>query len=360
MLLLDEFDAIESADTADTIAAFFPYLQAILYDQEPLHLVPIVGRQPDDMPRLLHLFRQAPKERIGLLEPESARQLIRQPVRDIPEFNYTDEGIEAILALTNHHPYLTQVLCFSLFNRAKTHQRWQVVDRTAVNQIADKAIEHAQAGLAWFQQGLPIPERVFFSAVAEAQAQASDADRNAGQKAVKQPAEVLRFETLFALAKLRLELGNLRKAIALYERAYKVDVLRARDGLAQAYLEYGQERIRRNNFSAAKAVIAKSQQIQPESSEVKDLQKLLQVQRSEVFAKRVSNLLIGPLLIPVSVGVTMFFFAQQDFLKAAIAAVLTCGFVFLADFDQGLTKVLIIWIDMWLNKRDEWLGKRDE
>ena len=166
VVLLDEFDVLEdnSQDTATT--HLFPYLKSLIDKQEKLFLIPVVGRRLDDMPNLLGLFHQAPNQRIGLLEERNAKRLITEPAKGILE--YQPDAIKAILELSAGHPYFTQVICFAVFSKARDEEK-PLVTREDVESVVDKAIENAEAGLAWFYDGLPIPERVIFSAVAEAQ-----------------------------------------------------------------------------------------------------------------------------------------------------------------------------------------------
>ncbi|NEO74940.1 AAA family ATPase [Moorena sp. SIO4G3] len=173
VLLLDEFDVLSSDNPASTkessVNTFFPYLQSLLKQEKRLFIIPFIGRQLDDMPKLLGLFKGAPSQKVGLLSERSATELITEPTKG--SLTYESEAIDAILALASGHPYFTQVLCHALFAQARTEQKWQV-NRDDVTRIVDDAIEIGEGGLTWFRDGLPIPERVIFSAVAEAQKKA--------------------------------------------------------------------------------------------------------------------------------------------------------------------------------------------
>ncbi|NEQ11867.1 MAG: branched-chain amino acid ABC transporter substrate-binding protein, partial [Moorea sp. SIO4E2] len=145
---------------------FFHYLKFLIEQDQRLFIIPFIGRQLDDMPKLLGLFKGAPSQKVGLLSERSATELITEPAKG--SLTYESEAIDAILALTSGHPYFTQVLCHALFAQARTEQKWQVT-RDDVTRIVDDAIEIGEGGLTWFRDGLPILERVIFSAVAEAQ-----------------------------------------------------------------------------------------------------------------------------------------------------------------------------------------------
>jgi tetratricopeptide (TPR) repeat protein len=164
VLLLDEFDVLGDYSRDTALDHFFPYLQSILNRQEKLFIIPVVGRRLKDMPNLLSLFRQAPNREIGLLSRRSAEKLITKPAQN--SLMYEPDAIEAIWELSAGHPYFTQVICFAVFSDARTEQRWRI-NRSHVARVIDRAMEIGAGGLAWFREGLPLAERVMFSAVAE-------------------------------------------------------------------------------------------------------------------------------------------------------------------------------------------------
>ncbi len=171
VLLLDEFDVLSQDNPNINIVeqgvGFFRYLAELVKQQEKLFIIPVVGRYLNDMPNLLKLLKEAPYQEIGLLSEDSARRLITNPAEGV--LTYEQEAIKAILKLSAGHPYFTQVICFTLFSQARDKNHWTVT-RADVEGIADRVFQddNAQAGLAWFWDGLPISEQVVFSAVAKA------------------------------------------------------------------------------------------------------------------------------------------------------------------------------------------------
>lgn len=164
VLLIDEFDVLNTYNGEAASAHLFPYLQAVIHRQPRLYLVPVVGRQLEEIPALLSLFHEAPRAEIGLLDEQNARQLMTRPVQGT--LTYTEEATEAIYKLTSGHPYFTQLVCYELFDHLLGAGR-ATIERGDVEAVVDKALIHGESGLAWFRDGLRIPERVFFSAVAE-------------------------------------------------------------------------------------------------------------------------------------------------------------------------------------------------
>jgi len=172
VLLIDEFDVLSNTIYDESFEHFFSYLKRIIDSHKKIFIMPVVGRKLDDMPKLLYLFKGAPNQEIDLIDNLSDRRLITKPAEGVLE--YDDDAIEAIMELSSGHPYFTQVICFALFGQAREQQNWRV--------SRDKAIEIAEGGLTWYWEGLPIPEQVIFSAVAEAQKEAISQDKRVAKE----------------------------------------------------------------------------------------------------------------------------------------------------------------------------------
>lgn len=164
VLLLDEFDTLYSVEVDDAANGLFHFLQSGVYHYPHLYIIPVVGRQLDDLPIMLSLFREAPNQEVGLLDRQSAEQLITVPAKGVLEYDL--DAIDAILELSAGHPYFTQVICFALFANARNEDRWKIT-RSDVRANVERAIELGEGGLGWFWEGIPLPERVVFSAAAE-------------------------------------------------------------------------------------------------------------------------------------------------------------------------------------------------
>jgi AAA ATPase domain len=165
VLLFDEFDALGNYSPDAAATHLFPYLHEMIQKHKGIHhIIPVLGRRLSDLPSLLGLFKSAPHYEIGLLDRGSATRLITKPAEG--QLHYTEAAIDAILDLSAGHPYFTQVICFALFAQAREQDRWQV-ERRDVATVVDRAIDLGEGGLAWFWDGLPIPERVFFAAAAD-------------------------------------------------------------------------------------------------------------------------------------------------------------------------------------------------
>jgi uncharacterized coiled-coil protein SlyX len=162
--LLDEFDILD--DHANNSYYFFEDLKDILKENKNVFAILVIGRKLDDLPRLLTTFNHPPYHPIGLLDEESAKNLIIQPAKDCLE--YTEDGIQAILDLSAGHPYYTQLICHTLFNQAREEKKTlidqnDVRDEKTINQV----LQGVEYGLKSIIEELSIEEKVMFSAIAE-------------------------------------------------------------------------------------------------------------------------------------------------------------------------------------------------
>lgn len=166
VLLLDEFDVLNSENNDSGFEDFFRYLRQIVSQEKQLFIIPVVGRRLSDMPKLLKLFKGAPHLGIGLLDIFSTQRLITKPVRGFLQYN--DRAINEIIRLSAGHPYFTQAICYALFAQAREKEKGEILV-SDLGRVIDNAMELSEAGLVWFREGLLIPERVVFSAAAVAQ-----------------------------------------------------------------------------------------------------------------------------------------------------------------------------------------------
>ncbi|NEQ18189.1 MAG: ATP-binding protein, partial [Moorea sp. SIO3E2] len=168
VFLLDEFDVLTNQKPRSEERNFFPYLANLIKRHHQLFMIAVVGRNLVDVPIIVRVFGSPPYHEIGFLNKLSAQRLITKPAKDV--VTYEPHAVTKIYNLSAGHPYFTQVLCFTLFLRARENQ-WKIYSRD-VELIVKQAIEKAEAGLAGLWESLPIPERVVFLAVAEAQQRA--------------------------------------------------------------------------------------------------------------------------------------------------------------------------------------------
>ncbi|MGB3419926.1 MAG: ABC transporter substrate-binding protein [Dolichospermum sp.] len=170
VLLLDEFDALISQDlessAIELTKKIFRRLSDITKRNNKLFIVISIGEHLASTLNILKIFEDVPKIEIGLLDKDSTKELITKPAQGVLE--YEEEAIKAIFNLSAGHPYCTQIICFAIFSRAREQNSFKITSAD-VEKIVDTAIEIGEAGLSWFWYAFSIPEKVVFSAIAQAQ-----------------------------------------------------------------------------------------------------------------------------------------------------------------------------------------------
>ncbi|MBW4629443.1 MAG: ABC transporter substrate-binding protein [Brasilonema octagenarum HA4186-MV1] len=165
VLLLNKADTLDSENNI-LLGNVCRHLNFFIQEQDNLSLILFFREKLADKSYLLNLFQNAPYQEVGLLDENSAKQLITKPAEGV--LKYDDDAVIAILQLSAGHPYFTQTICFTLFVQARIENNWKVT-RADVEASIDKAMESAEAGLAWLWDGISIPEQVVLSSVAQAQ-----------------------------------------------------------------------------------------------------------------------------------------------------------------------------------------------
>jgi ABC-type branched-subunit amino acid transport system substrate-binding protein len=176
VFLWDEFDILSETNTesnSDT-ENFCAYITQLLERNTKLFIILVLGRHLSKLPKLLSLLRQAPYKEIALLDEDNAERLITKPAEGV--LQYEKEAIEKILTLSAGNPYFTQVICFTIYNLARSRYQNNEIDDSLniitnqdVESIVNLAIEVAEGGLSWFWDGLTSEQQVILSAAAKAQ-----------------------------------------------------------------------------------------------------------------------------------------------------------------------------------------------
>ncbi len=175
VFLLDEFDIVSDAAEAElpaTVAAkaLFPFLSNLMIEEERPAFVFVVGRRTEDLGRdFIATFKGSESKEVWVIDRESAEALVRQAEAN-GTLRFTDDAVARILNLTNGHPYLTQLLCQRIWERA--HSGTQIerpqISISEVESAVPNALEAGEVGLTWLWDGLSPAEKIYTAALAEA------------------------------------------------------------------------------------------------------------------------------------------------------------------------------------------------
>jgi formylglycine-generating enzyme required for sulfatase activity len=171
VLLLDDLDILDATaakgmPSTITARALYRYLGGLMGAEPRLALVIVIGWQrPEDFsPDFMATFSTSLSREVWVLDPDDARHLIRQANED-GSLQMDEPAVERILALTAGHPYLTQLLCQRVWERAHSAGEIEVGEEEVQAAIPD-ALQVCFNPLNWVWEGLSPTERIFSAAVA--------------------------------------------------------------------------------------------------------------------------------------------------------------------------------------------------
>jgi tetratricopeptide (TPR) repeat protein len=175
VFLLDEFDVLDQATEAElpeTMAsrALVPFLRKVMTGDPRPAFVFVVGRRAEDLSlNSSATFRTALVREIWVLDAPSAEALVRQAEVN-GTLRFTDEAVNRILSLTSCHPYLTQLLCQRIWERAYASNPTTppMIDVSGVEPAVQDALEAGDQALVWLWDGLSPAEKIYAAALAEA------------------------------------------------------------------------------------------------------------------------------------------------------------------------------------------------
>ncbi|MBN1877129.1 MAG: protein kinase [Anaerolineae bacterium] len=173
VFLLDEFDVLEQfaeEQRCGQIAAkaLFPFLRNLMIQNPWPAFVVAVGRHVHDLSyNYKATFKIFLEREVGVLKRENAEQLVRQAEGN-GTLHFVDDAVERVLSLTAGHPYLTQLLCQRIWERAyKGYVNGiPVIDVTAVDAAIPDALEMGGHALEWIWDGLSPAEKIYAAALA--------------------------------------------------------------------------------------------------------------------------------------------------------------------------------------------------
>lgn len=174
VFLLDEFDVLDQmarAELPETAAAksLFPFLRRLMTEDTRPAFVFVVGRRAEDLALdFTATFKSSLVQEVWTLDRASAEALVRQAEVN-GTLRFTGPAIERILQLTSQHPYLTQLLCQRIWERAYEDrpESAPVVDQPEVEAAITDTLETGNQALVWLWNGLSPAEKIYAAALAE-------------------------------------------------------------------------------------------------------------------------------------------------------------------------------------------------
>ncbi len=146
LLMLDEAMRLQEQVRAGKLEQeIFAYMRHLMQHYERLDFLFSLGSGLEEMEKeYAFLFNVGLYKKISFLDRNAAVALITEPVKDHYELEST--AVEQILHTTSGHPYYTQLLCHSLFNRCR-QLHTSLVEVQDVDAVLDEVVERGLAVL---------------------------------------------------------------------------------------------------------------------------------------------------------------------------------------------------------------------
>ncbi len=175
IFLLDEFDVLEQVTEEGlpekaAANALFPFLRSVMAQDPQPAFIFAIGRRAEDLSvDFTAIFKGALSREIWVLDKESAISLILQAQAN-GTLRFTNQAVDRIFGLTSGHPYMTQLLCQRVWERAYTGDFADLpkIDVQDVDAAIPDALEAGKSAIMWLWKGLSPAEKIYAAALAEA------------------------------------------------------------------------------------------------------------------------------------------------------------------------------------------------
>lgn len=182
VLMLDEVSRLDDEIRAGRLdREIFSYLRHLMQNYPRLNFIFSLGSGLEEMRKdYAFLFSATMYHRISFLTETAARKLITEPVRE--RFEVAPDAVNAILRVTSGHPYYTQLVCHSLFDRWASGPPRPVMTAEDVEAVLAEAIELGSPNLTYVWEDSSPEEKAVMAGMAAA---AQDDSRAVTSKAIR-------------------------------------------------------------------------------------------------------------------------------------------------------------------------------
>jgi tetratricopeptide (TPR) repeat protein len=169
-LLLDEFDVLLGYQVDPANQSFIPYLRELIQThQKQIKAVLVMGLGIEDVnTRKFLAFRNFPRIKVSALTKDETRQLTILSQTE-GSLYWSEPAIQHIWELTGGHSFLTQQLCWHVWEQVRENYPNEIptVTSTDVASAVPETIAAMRQAIAWIWNGLPPSVKVIGAALAE-------------------------------------------------------------------------------------------------------------------------------------------------------------------------------------------------
>ena len=278
VFLLDEFNVLDEA-TAEELPAtaagqsLVRFMRRVMTKDHRPAFVFAVGRRIDDLALdFTATFKASLVREVWVLDRKSAEAMVRQAESpgQSGTLRFTNQAVARILSLTSGHPYLTQLLCQQIWERAyagnpTTPPR---IGAPEVKAAVPNTLEAGDQALAWIWDGLSVAEKIYAANLAGAAGEGEVITEEQGMQILANHAARLRTREVELMAPRDLVRRRVLDLTGEQEHRFAIELFRRWirqhkplrdvkheldqvDPLAEELYGIGQEFFRREQFKTA-------------------------------------------------------------------------------------------------------------
>jgi len=278
VFLLDEFDVLDEATEEELPAtaagqSLVRFMRRVMTKDHRPAFVFAVGRRIDDLALdFTATFKASLVREVWVLDRKSAAAMVRQA--EAPgqsgALRFTNQAVARILSLTNGHPYLTQLLCQQIWERAyaghpTTPPR---IGAPEVKAAVPSTLEAGDQAMVWIWDGLSVAEKIYAANLAGAAGEGETITEEQGMQILANHAARLRTREVELTAPRDLVRRRVLDMTGEQEHRFAIELFRRWihqhrplrdvkheldrvDPLAEELCGIGQEFFRREQFKTA-------------------------------------------------------------------------------------------------------------
>ncbi len=168
VLLIDEFEVLDDKAKEHQIDEhLFDHLRSLVQERQCMHLLLAGTHRLEGLTSTYWsvFFNLANHRRLANLTPESARQLISNPMKEYLE--YDSFAVEKIRSLTGDQPYLIQLFCHSLVRHCQESAK-DYITINDVNIVLEEVKQSGREYFNWIWEQSSWEERIILAIIAQA------------------------------------------------------------------------------------------------------------------------------------------------------------------------------------------------
>ena len=169
IFLFDEFNAIDRPIHEQTVSYYLPYFKKIISLQsKQIKFIFVISKKPEYMSSIyLSLFKGIKQVQMTTMTNDETEMIIRLSEKN-KTLKWSEDTISKIQTYTGGHPYITQLLCHSIWKKIYEDKQNSIpaVQLIDIEDVISKTMNNSSNFFQWIWDDFKPSERVVASALA--------------------------------------------------------------------------------------------------------------------------------------------------------------------------------------------------